>query len=178
MSPSASDAQPAAVAQAAVLEHLLHDGEVVLLAVTPSGWFVPLSSLPALAVLAVVAVGGHYLGGALDLPLGSRTVEVFCGALAALRLLAACCQWIGTLYVLTNQRVLRVRSALRIAIFGCMLREVEQTVLSVGLSERVVGVGTLFFQTVKGNLAGGEWQHVARPSDVLAMINDAARRVK
>jgi hypothetical protein len=175
MSPLASDAQPAVVARAAVLEHLLHDEEVVLLAVKPSGWFVPLSSLPTLAVL---AVGGHYLGGALDLPLGSRTVEVFCGALAALRLLAACCQWIGTLYVLTNQRVLRVRSALRIAILGCMLREVEQTVLSVGLSERVVGVGTLFFQTAKGNLAGGEWQHVARPSDVLAMINDAARRVK
>ena len=169
MSPSAS--QPVSISREAVLEHLLGDGELVLLTVKPSAWFVPLTSVRTLAVLALAAVCGHYLGRVTPMGWGSETVEVLCGVLAAVRLIAACCQWAGTLYVLTNRRVLRIRGAVNITIAGCALTEVRHTaLLTTGLIERLGRVGTLFFQTDRRNLVGGEWLHISRPGEVLEMI--------
>jgi len=45
--------------------------------------------------------------------------------------------------------------------------------LTTGLIERLGGVGTLFFQTDRGNLTGGEWLHISRPGEVLEMIDKA-----
>ena len=172
MSPSAS--QSVSMSREAVLQHLLGDGELVLLTVKPSAWFVPLTSVRALAVLALVAVSGHYLGRAIPLGRGSQTIEVLCGVLAVVRLIVACCQWAGTLYVLTNRRVLRIRGAIRVTIVGCALTEIRHTaLLTTGLIERLGRVATLFFQTDRGNLVGGEWLHISRPGEVLEMIDKA-----
>ena len=86
----------------------------------------------------------------------------------------ACCQWAGTLYVLTNRRVLRIRGAMKVTITGCTLKEIRHiALLTVGLVERLGGVGSLFFQTDKGNLADGEWRYISRPGEVLEAINKA-----
>jgi hypothetical protein len=172
MTPTASPS--VSVSREAVLQHLLGEGELVLLTVKPSIWFVPLTSVRALAILALTAVGGHYLGRVSPMGSGPETIEVFCGVLAMLRLIAACCQWVGTLYVLTNRRVLRIRGAIKVTIVGCLLTEIRHTaLLTTGLIEKVGGIGTLFFQTDRGNLTGGEWMHISRPSEVLEEINKA-----
>ena len=175
MTPTASP--PVSVSRDAVLQHMLGEGELVLLTVKPSIWFVPLTSVRALAVLALAGVGGQYLGRVISMCPGLQTIEVFCGVLAVLRLIAACCQWAGTLYVLTNRRVLRIRGAIKVTIVGCKLTEIRHTaMLTTGLIERVGGVGTLFFQTDRGNLTGGEWMHISNPSDVLETIDKAVNQ--
>ena len=175
MSPSAS--QSVSMSREAVLQHLLGDGELVLLTVKPSAWFVPLTSVRALAVLALVAVSGNYLGRVIPMARGFQAAEVLCGVLAVGRLIVALCQWAGTLYVLTNRRVLRIRGAIKVSIVGCALTEVRHTaLLTTGLIERLGGVGTLFFQTDRGNLIGGEWLHISRPGEVLEMIDKAIRQ--
>lgn len=172
MSPSATPS--VSVSREAVLQHLLGDGELVLLTVKPSPWFVLLTSVRAMAVLALVAVSGHYLGRAIPMGSSPQTIEVVCGILAAGRLIVACCQWAGTLYVLTNRRVLRIRGAIKVTIVGCALTEIQQTaMLTTGLIERFGGVGTLFFQTEQGNLTGGEWLHISRPREALELIDKA-----
>ena len=172
MSPSAS--QPVAMSREAVLQHLLGEGELVLLTVKPSVWFVPLTSVRTMAVLVLVAVSGHYLGWVIPMGRSPQAIEVFCGALAVGRVIVACCQWAGTLYVLTNRRVLRIRGAVKITIVGCALTEVRHTaLLTTGLIERLGRVGTLFFQTDRGNLVGGEWLHISRPGEVLERIDKA-----
>ena len=172
MSPSVSPS--VSVSREAVLEHLLGEGELVLLTVKPSAWFVPLTSVRAMAILALAAVSGHYIGRVIPMGPGPQAVEVLCGVLAVGRLIVACCQWAGTLYVLTNRRVLRIRGAIRVTIVGCTLSEIRHTaLLTTGLIERLGGVGTLFFQTDRGNLTGGEWLHISRPGEVLEMIDKA-----
>jgi hypothetical protein len=172
MSPSASESM--SMSSEAVLQHLLSDGEVVLRTIKPSAWFVLLTSVKALAVLALIGASGHYLGRVLSMGRGSQALEVFCCIFAGGRLIAACCQWSGTLYVLTNRRVLRIRGGIRVAIVGCALTEIRHTtLLATGLIERLVRVGTLFFQTDSGNLSGGEWLHVSRPREVLKAIDEA-----
>ncbi|MDP6634370.1 MAG: PH domain-containing protein [Phycisphaerae bacterium] len=172
MTPSAS--QPVSVSREAALQHLLGEGELVLLTVKPSAWFVPLTSVRMLAILALAAVGGRYLGRVLPLGFAPQTIELTCGLLALGRLAAACCQWAGTLYVLTNRRVLRIRGAIKVTIVGCSLTDIRQTaMLTTGLIERVGGIGTLFFQTDRGNLTGGEWLHISRPAEILETIDKA-----
>ena len=172
MSPSAS--QSVSMSREAVLQHLLGEGELVLLTVKPSAWFVLLTSVRTLAILALAAVGGQYLGRVTPLGSGSQAVEVLCGVLGVGRLAVACCQWAGTLYVLTNRRVLRIRGAIKVAIIGCTLTEIRHTaLLTTGLIERFGRVGTLFFQTDRGNLTGGEWLHISRPVEVLKAIDKA-----
>jgi len=127
--------------------------------------------------LALAAVGGHYLGRVTPMGSGPQAVEVLCGVLAVGRLIAACCQWAGTLYVLTNRRVLRIRGAIKVAIVGCALTEIRHTaMLTTGLIERIGGIGTLFFQTDCGNLTGGEWLHISRPGEVLKTIDKAVNQ--
>jgi hypothetical protein len=173
MSPSASQSA-SLVARQASLQQLLSEGELVLLSVKPSAWFIPLTSVRTLAVLALIAVGGHYLGRVLPMGIGPQTVEVSCGLLALGRLAVACCQWAGTLYVLTNRRVLRIRGAIKVAIVGCPLTDIRHTALLItGRLERFGKIGTLFFQTDRGNLTGGEWLHIARPTDILEAIDKA-----
>ena len=59
MSPEAEPASPIAAAQQAVPQSLLQDGEVILLAVKPSPWWVVLHAWPVLAVLGLVGLGGY-----------------------------------------------------------------------------------------------------------------------
>jgi hypothetical protein len=175
MSPTATPS--VSVSREAALQQLLGEGELVLLTVKPSVWFILLTSVRTLAVLALTAVGGHYLGRVIPMGSGPQAVEMFCGFLAIVRLVAACCQWAGTLYVLTNRRVLRIRGAMKVAIIGCTLTEIRHTaLLTTGLIERLGGVGTLFFQTDRGNLTGGEWLHISRPGEVLEMIDNAVNQ--
>ncbi len=173
MSPSASQSA-AAVAREASLQQLLGEGELVLLTVKPSVWFIPLTSVRTLAVLALVAVGGYYLGRVLPMGIGSQTIEVACGLLALARLAAACCQWGGTLYVLTSRRVMRIRGAIKVDIVGCPLNEIRHTALLItGQIERFSRIGTLFFHTDRGNLTGGEWLHISRPTEIRDAIDKA-----
>lgn len=177
MTPSAS--QSASVSREAALEQLIGEGELVLLTVKPSAWFIPLTSVRALAVLAIAAVGGHYLGRAIPMSVAPQTIEVICGLLALVRLAVACGQWAGTLYVLTNRRVLRIRGAIRVSIVGCLLTEIRHTaLLTTGLIERFGKIGTLFFQTDRGNLTGGEWLHISKPVEILEAIDKAVRQAR
>ena len=131
-------------------------------------------SAAMLAVLALLAVSGNYLGRIWPTVHGLKTIELLCGLFALVRLAAACCQWAGTLYVLTSRRVLRIRGGIKVDIVGCPLVDIRQTaMLTTGLLERFGRIGTLFFQTEKGNLTGGEWVHISRPGEVLKMIDKA-----
>ena len=54
--------------------------------------------------------------------------------------------WLG-LYVLTNRRVLRVSGAVREAVQQCLLRYIARAEVSVSPAERLLGVGSLSFES-------------------------------
>lgn len=161
-----------------VPEHLLQDGEVVIFAIKPSGWYVLLTSAAMLVALLLVAVGVHYLDMAFQIPLGRQTIHVFCLVVAIVRLVLACMQWMGILYVLTNRRVLMVKALLRVRIHGCMLKEISETSLTYGAGERLFGVGTLLFKAETGGMAENPWQSLSRPVEVQNEINKAIHRAR
>lgn len=172
-------AQPEAAAEMApvvVPARLIQEGEEIVLALKPSGWFILLVSAPFTIAVIVLAVGACLVDaiGLAQLPL--RSLALVCLAAVALRGIVACLQWVSRIYVLTNCRILRVRGVLTVDVFECALRRIQHTSLVLPLSERIFSIGTLVFATA--GTAGPEaaWVMIARPSEVHEIVVEYIRR--
>lgn len=156
--------------------HVLRDGEVVLLIRKPSKWFIPLNSLRWLAVgftLLVIAAGfAPQLHG-----LGRAAVEA-AGFLIAGRLMWSTLQWMGRLYILTDQRILTLSGVFQVDVFDCPLRKVADARLLGYLPERTVGVGSIAVCPCDDDRPGTVWQTLADPADVHEQIVETIRRAK
>lgn len=178
MSPSAEPASAAAQTDSLVPLRLLEDGEVILLAVKPSGWQVLLVSWPAVLLAVVVGAAAHLAWPLLGAAVNMRLVVLVCSAAACSAVTLACFQWQGRLYVLTNRRILRVAGVLREQVFQSPLSRVRGTHLAASPPERVLGLGSLLFALDQG---GGEelhWRHLSRPLEVQRAVEDALRHVR
>src|SRR5690242_13114767 len=85
--------------------HLLRDGELVILILKPSIWFIPLSSLKFIALVLVGMLALRLFGDHVPHPVVYFEAGVF---LIAGRLMVAILQWTGRLYVLTDLRIARI----------------------------------------------------------------------
>jgi hypothetical protein len=183
--PAAATARPwAATSVGALLTgHVLRDGEVVVLILKPSLWFVALQSIRFATVVAMLV-----LVAKLRLPghAATRVVELGLFALAG-RVMWAVLQWMGRLYVLTDFRVIRLAGVFHLDLFDCPLRRVAQTRLASSLKERLFGLGTV--EIVSGqscNLSStandacpvGDWRTVRHPKRVREQIERMVRQAK
>ena len=157
---------------------LLADGEVVILELKPSLWFIPLVSGPVVVLGIIVLL-------AADLPLVSRAVPTwqtilrYAGAwIIGLRLFWAILQWMGRVYVLTDRRVIRQRGVLNIQVFECRLDRVQNTFIQRTVLQRVLGIGTIFFATAGTGVVEAMWQHIRRPAEVHREITAAIERFR
>ena len=177
MSPSAEPAASVG-AEALVPQRVLQDGEVVILAVKPSPWFVLEVSWPVV-VIAALAAAAVLLGLRIFGSVVSRqTVLGICVTIGCVRLFVGCFQWMARLYVLTNHRVIRIRGVVRENVFSCPLKRLRKACLSTTLFERMVGVGSLLLMTVESEYPAAEWSCVARPAEVERVVNKAIRRAQ
>ncbi|MFW6132325.1 MAG: PH domain-containing protein [Planctomycetota bacterium] len=174
MSPSAEQAEAAPAAEALVPARLLDDGEAVLLAVKPSGWFVLLASWPVVLVAAALGVAVYFAEGVL--PAAHPAAMLVCTAAALLRLVLACLQWLGRVYVLTDKRILRIRGIARLDVVQCPLHKIDRTDLVATRGERFFALGTLTFLAEGLSADASAWVNLARPHDVKAVVDEAIHR--
>lgn len=179
MSPSARSAEAVGL-PAEVPQELLADGEVIILAVRPSPWYVLLVSWPAVVlaalVLAAVSVSVDVLH--LALPAERRLIALVCLAGVMLRLTVAALQWVGRLYLLTDRRILRLGGLIRGDIIQLPLDQVIQTTTSASTGERVLGVGTIHFCAGKGVVPEAGWLHVANVAEVRQIVDETIDRFR
>ena len=100
----------------AVPQEVLDGGEIVVLAIKPSMWYLVLVSIRWLAAVAVVILLSPSLGRALPAFPDSMVMQLALG-ITAVRLIAALLQWSSRLYVLTNRRVMCYRGVLQVKLF-------------------------------------------------------------
>jgi hypothetical protein len=178
MTPSADPTTVAAPGLTVVPARLLDGGEVVILAVKPSGWFCLLTSLPVLTMGAVFVVVAGLAGHRLPGPLTAGSVALFWVSVSALRLVVAWVQWMGRLYILTNRRILRVSGGFRREICQCPLRHVAKTAVSVSVTEKLLGVGNLSFESSNPSARQAPWTHIGNPLEVQQIVNEAISRAR
>jgi hypothetical protein len=179
MSPISPPASAALPAEAAVAERLLQDGEIVILAIKPSRWFVVLVSLPVLWAALLVGLVATIAGQAILGATSKNTVWAICAAAAALRLLLACVQWAGRWYILTNFRLVQVRGLFRTDVTHHDLVRVAKTFVHLGATGRVLpSVGSLLFDTLDGADRPPPWIHILRPAEIEEIVDQAIRHAR
>ncbi len=147
---------------------LLQPGEIIILLLKPSPLFILLASLKSVTVFLLVTVILAFVSEYLYPYTGVSSREwVLLGTiLIGLRLIWQFVDWLCRVYVLTDQRVIRVKGVLRVSVFECRLAQIQQTDLIFTLRERLFGLGTIGFSTAGTAFTDAFWVMVARPLDV------------
>jgi Bacterial PH domain len=156
--------------------HILRDGEVVLLTIKPSLWFIPLQSLFFAAVVVLLAGTILLVGPNTEhRRLFYLDAVVF---LIGLRLMLASLQWMGRLYVLTDQRILRFAGVFSVDIFDCPLRKVAGVRVVRTFREKLFGLGTLEIHPRDEQWRIAGWQTINHPNEVHAKVAAAIHRAQ
>lgn len=178
MTPAADSARADVLSETLAPPGLLQDGEVIILAIKPSGWFVPLISMPVILFVAAVAIMAHAAGQVLDWHIGEQTVLMACVGAGCLRLVVAACQWMSRLYLLTNRRIIRIRGTVRTEVFQVPLKDVARVAAITTRAERLLGLGSLFFEFLQPQPRDTAWIYIGRPGEVQQLIEEALARAR
>jgi hypothetical protein len=183
----AAEACPAAASPTAAVtplgallaRHIVRDGEVVLLVLKPSFWFILLSSLRFIATVAIFAMGAITLEGRYNREWFYLEAAIF---LVAGRIMFSVLQWMGRMNVLTDMRVIRLSGVFKLEIFDCALRKVARTQITTSLKERLCGTGSIEIIPAAdphdAAPAAGTWQTIRRPREVHDLIVSTINKAK
>jgi hypothetical protein len=166
---------PAVTSLAALLtRHILRDGELVILILKPSLWFIPLGALRFAAAVVVLAVAARLYSDRIH----PRVLWELAGIIIAARLMWAIVQWSSRLYVLTDMRIIRIGGVFNVNIFDCPLRKVARTRLVSPVREKVVMVGTIEIIPADESLPVANWQTIPKPTQVHELVVATINRAK
>ena len=168
---------PVATSLATLLtRHILRDGELVLLILKPSVWFIVFASLKFAAVIGICILAALLFDDRLRYSAGSITqVGIF---LIAGRVMWSMLQWMGRLYVLTDMRVLQISGVFNVEILDCPLRKIARTRLIYTIRERLTRLGSVEIIPSDENCPIQFWQVLRRPVEVNDQISGAIRRAR
>lgn len=156
---------------------LLDGGEIVILAIKPSLWFVLFKSFRWLSATGFVIVLAQWLGsGALPVP--QAMVVQGAVAVAGARLGFALLQWVSRLYILTNRRIMRLTGIFNVDLFECQLTRIQSTFLTLTWYERLTGVGTISFAVPGAGTVEVSWTHVNNPLELHERVRSAIHRAQ
>jgi uncharacterized membrane protein YdbT with pleckstrin-like domain len=158
----------------------LADGEVVLLSIKPSYWFVVLKRSDVLLTIPIVTLAAYGIE-----QMGWMDVHLPTIVLASVACMACVLAWLlldraTRSYVLTDRRVSREAGVLDRLRVELPLRKVQTVVVYRSLIERVLGVGTILISSAASGSgsSGGDvaWYLIASPQKHARTLRDALDR--
>ena len=179
VSDGGADAEELPPAAAVMLPaELLQPGEIIILLLKPSPWFIVLGPLKTLAALALTTLGLVALQFYVPLGFTQRESVLLGMAVIGLRVFWQFLEWLSRVYVLTDQRVIRIMGVLRISIFESPLQQIQHTSLLFSIRERLIGLGTIAFATAGTGAYEAFWLMVDNPLEVHQKVVETLRRYR
>ncbi|HEX7010126.1 MAG TPA: PH domain-containing protein [Phycisphaeraceae bacterium] len=157
---------------------LFQPGEIIILLLKPSPWFILLAPLKTLVALALLILGVITLNRYFPLGLENRDLVLLGVALIGVRLFWQFLEWLSRIYILTDQRMIRIQGVLRVAVLEVRLNQIQHTELLFTLRERLFGLGTVAFATAGTAWTEAYWRMVARPLEVHQRVVETLRRYR
>jgi len=176
-SPNGGAAEVDARIAAMLPAELLQPSEIIILLIKPSPWFILLTSLGSLAIIAVTCALLVLMHNRGYLGFAQRNDFILAGVgVGLVRLFWQFLEWLSRLYVLTDQRIIRVKGVTRVQVFESMLKNVQHTEMVFSIRERLFGLGTVTFATSGSAGIEAAWQMVAQPLEVHRIVVQAISR--
>jgi len=154
---------------------VLRDGELILLLLRPSRWFILLTGLRFLAIVALLMALTVIFEDKLH---GKRQYLEIGVLLIVGRLSWAVLQWMGRLYILTDMRIIRLSGVFHVDVFDCALRKVARTLLEISFQERLCRIGSIAIIPQDEEVPIAHWQMVAHPRKVHEQIMATISKAK
>jgi hypothetical protein len=155
---------------------VLRDGELILLLLRPSRWFILLTSLRFLGMVALLMALVVIFEEKIH---GPKRQYFEAGTLLVLgRLTWGVLQWMGRLYILTDLRIIRLSGVFSLDVFDCPLRKVARTLLEVSFQERLCRIGTIAIIPQDEEVPIAHWQMVSHPKKVHEQIMATIAKAK
>ena len=170
-------ADPAA---AELTRDLVDDDEIIILMLRPSLWYVLLSSLGGLAIIALATFALAYMAKFMSTLPGigwsDRQAFLLGVILATVRTGWQIAEWMGKVYILTDRRVIVRSGVLRVAVFQTQLKNIQHTIVFARLRERLLGLGTIGFATAGSDTFEAFWLMIRQPFTVHKTVVEAIKR--
>jgi len=157
---------------------LLQPGETITLLLKPSPWYILLAPLKSITVLVILTLAVLLINGFGNSGFTNRELALLGIVLIGLRLFWQFAEWLSRVYVLTDQRVLRIKGVLKVSVFECQLHQIQQTDLVFTLRERFIGLGTIGFSTAGTASTDTFWLMVAQPLEVHQQVIASIKRYR
>lgn len=166
-------------AAALLPEQLLHGGEIIILLLKPSPWYIVLEPLRFWIVELVLLIAGLWLiQRGYSLPLDSADLILLAMGVAGARLAWQFLEWLSRIYVLTDRRIITVSGVLRVQIFETKLQKIQHTVALFSIRERLFGLGTIGFATAGTATMETTWRMIAKPLEVHQKVVETLNRYR
>ncbi|MEQ9455661.1 MAG: PH domain-containing protein [Phycisphaeraceae bacterium] len=163
---------------AVIPPELIQSGEIIILLLKPSPWFIPLSQLRHLTTLALITAGCWYANEAFGTPLRSRDIVLLGIAAIGLTLFWAFFEWLSRIYIITDRRVITLSGVLRIVVFQAPLERIQHTTLVFSIRERLFGLGSLLFATAGTGFDETLWHMIPNPLEVHRQVLNILHRYR
>ena len=174
---SAEVAVPFRTSLAALLTgHILRDGEVVLMILKPSLWFIVFASMRFGAAGLIIVIAAQL--GWIQSSRATTSLIYAATFLVAGRVMWAVLQWMARLYVLTDMRIVRLSGVFNVEIYDCALRKVGQVRLTRTFREKLWRLGSIEIVPSDDSCPASSWQTVKRPVEVHAKVQATVDRAK
>ena len=158
---------------------LLQGGEVVILLLKPSPWFILIKSLKMLAIFGTALALLVWIRNSGYLTLLSRKDLILLGfGAGTVQLFWQFLEWLSRVYVLTDRRLIRVKGVVRVQVFEAPLRKIQHTDTTFSFLERLLGLGTISFATAGTALAEASWRMIPDPLEVHRIVVEALGRYR
>ncbi len=168
-----SDSQPATSGRPAehgILSQYIPADEPIRFRAKPHPLFIVLEPLGKIAALIVVSAGVWWFFGRVGLPEWQAGTLATCAIVLVLTLVWSSLVWLCRLYVLTDERVIRVSGVLRQSVADVPLHRIQHAVVYRSVRERIFGLGTIGFATPGTGGIEAAWVMLPSPDTVLAMV--------
>lgn len=149
---------------------LLQPGEVIILLLKPSLWYLLLAPLRTLLMIVLLSFALFYLCDYTSLPMTRHDILIAGSGLFGLRVFWQFLNWLSRIYVLTDQRVIRVKGVFHVQIFEAPLKKLQHTQMTFLVRERLLGLGSIHFYTAGTDLPEASWEMIPHPLETHQQI--------
>jgi hypothetical protein len=157
---------------------LLQPGEIIILLLKPSAWFILLAPLRTLAMILVLAIVASAVNSYATLGFNGQNIALAGAALILIRIFWQFLEWLSRVYVLTDRRVITVAGVIRVLVFETALENVRHTNAIFSLRERLFALGTISFATAGTAVNETFWLMLSNPLEVHQKIVQTLQRYR
>lgn len=182
----------AAAARAAGMlpAELLQPGEIIILLLKPSAWFIILAPLRFITAFVILLITHYFISvkypGLVYFPtislgyfnLTQSEIPIALSLIVLIRIFWQFLEWLSRVYVLTDRRIITVAGVIRVLVFECTLENIQHTSTIFSLRERLFALGTLSFATAGTAISETYWLMLNAPLDVHQKVVQTLNRYR